>query len=417
VSADDAVAPGSPAHPSRADDSLAGDVVAHKLAAARLWATNRYPYLATALFASPASPAPELGRLVIDRWWRVHADPEVVASATVPELGGELLHLATHVLRDHANRADTLGFSDRGELHHWVDAADAEICDDFPTDLHRVSPPVTPADLVCDDGRLAEEYYRRGIVRQETANDCGSGAHGHSPEWEPPPPADRSDPGVDQHDQRLIRRKVAADVASASPDAVGASLRRWAEGELRPQIDWRVELAAVLRRSLSSVSGAVDYSYRRPSRRATASPGVVLPSLVRPSVGVAVLCDTSASVSDEQLGAALAEVDGLLRATGTRSVTVLAVDAAINAVSTVTSGRDVRLVGGGGTDLRVGLDGVADLRPRPQVVVAITDGFTPWPERPPPVELVVALVEGDNHLAPPEPPAWARTVRVPAPHP
>ena len=398
-----------------ADPGPGAGQIDHKLAAARLWATSRYPYLASALFASPTLAAPDLGRVIIDRWWRVHADPQVVADATVAQLGGELLHLTCHVLRDHATRADTMGLGDQAELHHWVDAADAEINDDFAADLDRVEAPVTPTDLICDEGRLAEEYYRRGEVREGATNDCGSGAHGLSPGWEPPPPSDRSDPGVDQSDQQLIRRRVAADVAGAPADTVAPGLRQWAEQELGPGVDWRVELAACLRRSLSTVAGAVDYTYRRPSRRAAATPGVVMPSLMRPAVSVAVVCDTSASVTELQLATAMAEVDGVLRATGTRSVTVLAVDDAVNAVTTATSGRDVALIGGGGTDLTIGLDAALELRPRPQVVIVLTDGFTPWPETAPAAEVVVALLDGDAPLDPPPPPAWARSVAVPAP--
>jgi hypothetical protein len=392
----------------------ASDPTSLKLAAARLWATHHYPYLASAIFASPYLPAPDLGRLVIDRWWRIHADPAVVESSTVAELGGELLHLASHVLRAHAERADEVALTEQAELHHWVDAADAEVNDDFPPDIDRVSPSVDPSDLLCDQGRLAEEYYRRGAVREGETNDCGSGAHGRSPSWEPPPPASRSDPGVDPDDQRLIRRRVAADIANSPADGVGPGLRTWAEHHLGGRVDWRAELAATVRHSVYSVSGAVDYTYRRPSRRASAVSGVVMPSLVRPSVEVVVICDTSASVSDDQLGLAVNEVDGLLRAIGTRSITVLACDTAVAAVSRVTTTRGLTLTGGGGTDMAAGIEAAMARRPRPDVVVTITDGFTPWPPSAPGAEVVVALLETDGPIEPDPPPSWARTVPVPA---
>ena len=393
-----------------------------KLAAARLWATNRYPYLASAIFAMSAVPAPELGRVMVDRWWRVHADPAEVERASVAELGGELLHLTSHLLRDHAGRADDLHFGDAAELHHWVDAADAEIADDFPADAARISDAATAAALDCPTGRLSEEYYRTGSVRDGANVDCGSGAHGHSPSWEPPPPNNRSDAeaddrartGIGEDDQQRIRRGVAADIAAADADAVGQSLRDWAEGQLRPQVDWRHELAAVLRRAVGSVSGAVDYSYRRPSRRSGASPGVVLASMAKPSVEVAVVCDTSASVSDELLGVAMGEVDGLLRSTGTRSVRVLSCDDAVQTVERVTNGRDVTLIGGGGTDMAVGIDAAMEQRPRPDVLVVLTDGFTPWPEAPPRTEVIVGLLQEPHDLGvrPVDPPPWATTVTI-----
>lgn len=387
-----------------------------KLAAARLWATNVHPYLASAIFASPAESAPEVGRIVVDRWWRVHADPLVVEAATVPELGGELLHLAMHLLRDHAARGTTMGFTEPAELHHWVDAADAEIHDDFPANLERVSPTVAANDLDATDGRLAEEYYRTGSVRDDEHNDCGSGAHGWSPAWEPPPPSTKNERGITRDEQELIRRRVAADVANADADAVSAGLRAWAEGELVSTVDWRSELAALLRRSVSSVAGAVDYSYSRPSRRAASVPNVVMAGLRRPVVEVAVVCDTSASVSEDLLGIAVAEVEGLLLATGTRSVRFLACDDAVRTVGRVTSRNDIQTIGGGGTDMAIGIEAALDHRPAPQVIVVLTDGFTPWPsEAPPRAEVVVGLLDADVGVEPAEPPGWARTVRVTGP--
>ncbi len=390
----------------------------HKLAAARLWAAHRYPYLASAVFASPAVSAPGLGRVVIDRWWRIHADPTTVAASEVADLGAELLHLASHVLRDHADRADRVGLSDADELHHWVDAADAEIADDFPHDLAGLRVRPSPADLDLPTGRLAEEYYRTGSVRDpddgEDLRDCGSGAHGRPPPWEPPPPdPDDDGAGIDGRDADAIRRRVAADILGADPSTVGAGLRTWARRTIEGSVDWRTELAAVLRRAQATVAGAVDYSYRRPSRRAAAVRGVILPALRRPAVDVAVVCDTSASVSDELLAVAVVEIDGIVRAAGTRAVTVLACDDAVQATTRVVAPDDLVLIGGGGTDLGVGLGAAAELTPRPDLVVVVTDGFTPWPEGPPTAPVVVALLPTDDGLpAPPPPPPWTTTVAI-----
>lgn len=402
--------PGSDSPPRSGSPSEA-ELDGAKVAAARLWATNQYPYLASAVFASPTLPAPELGRIVIDRYWRIHADPTVVQRASVAELGGELLHLATHVLRDHAGRADGVGLGDEDELHHWVDATDAEIHDDFPLSLSRIERSIGPGDLDCEDGRLAEEYYRRGSVRADGDADCGSGAHGRIAGWEPPPPAP-GEQGIADAEQDLLRRRVAADVARAAAEEATPSLRRWADDLLHPTTDWRHELAAVLRHALSSEAGAVDYSYQRPSRRAAASPDVVLASLRRPRVEVAVVCDTSASVDDEQLAMAIAEIDGVLRAVGNRAVTVLACDTAVQTVSRATRGRDVLLAGGGGTDMASGIEAAVELRPRPSVVVVVTDGFTPWPAEAPPARVVVGLLPHDHLLDAAAPPDWARTVLI-----
>ncbi|HQR28191.1 MAG TPA: VWA-like domain-containing protein, partial [Nocardioides sp.] len=104
--------------------------------------------------------------------------------------------------------------------------------------------------------------------------------------------------------------------------------------------------------------------------------------------------------------------DGALRALGVGdpSVTVLACDAAVGAVSRVRHARDAVLVGGGGTDLRVGLFAAEALRPRVDLVVVFTDGYTPWPAAAPPGCAVIAGVLGRDRRELPPTPGWVTRV-------
>jgi predicted metal-dependent peptidase len=191
---------------------------------------------------------------------------------------------------------------------------------------------------------------------------------------------------------------------------VPAGLLRWAQEVLSPKVNWRVLLAAELRRAVAEVAGAVDYSYRRPSRRSAVAGQVVLPALRRPVPEVAVVCDTSGSMTADLLAMVLAEVEGLLRALGlARQVRVLACDTAVGPAQRVSSARQVQLIGGGGTNMGAGIAAAAALRPRPAVTVVLTDGYTQWPAEPPKgMRIVVGLI---GSLAPDAPP-WARAVRV-----
>ena len=139
---------------------------------------------------------------------------------------------------------------------------------------------------------------------------------------------------------------------------------------------------------------------------------MVLPALRRPVPEIAVVCDTSGSMSEDLLAMALAEVEGLLRAVGVaRKLRVLACDTAVGPARRVTSARQVELVGGGGTDMGAGIEAAAALRPRPAITVVLTDGYTPWPDGPPRGMRVVIGLLGDDA---PGAPGWARAVRVPA---
>jgi predicted metal-dependent peptidase len=401
-----------------------------QVAAARLWAAHRFPYLASALFAAPVLETPGSGGVAADPSWRMYVDPDAIADWSPDELGSVMVHLVGHFLRDHGERAQAAGVSE-SDAAHWTDAADAEINDDFGSDppgpdrardrdggrrrgddggeLHFPERPVLPEDLGCERGGLAERYFAEGSRREADCWACASAADGQGRPWE----GQDGPSGVGRNGQQLLRRQVAGEVLARQRQAgnVPEGLRRWAEDVLGARVDWRKTLAAELRRGITEVAGAVDYSYRRPSRRSTVAGDVVLPSLRRPVPHVAVVCDTSGSMSQSDLGRVLAEVDGVLRAVGVGStaVRVLAVDAAVHTAQRVTSARQVELLGGGGTNMGVGIEAAARLRPRPQVVVVLTDGETPWPPAPPPgVRVIVGLI-GPR---PPEPPAWTRAVRV-----
>jgi predicted metal-dependent peptidase len=389
------------------------------LAAARLWATagGRFPYLATGLFGAEVVAEPGSGTVSVDDGWRLRADPELTAGWTAAQLGSVLVHHVCHLLRTHGERAQAAGVS-APDARAWVRAADAEINDDLiPAGLELPGRPVLPADLGAPDGLLAEQYFEASTTDRSGKNkelaaagdwlDCGSGADGVPRPGDGPParPAWQAD---------LLRRQVAQDVIAHSKQAgdVPGGLLRWAQEMLNPKVNWRKVLAAELRRAVAEVAGAVDYSYRRPSRRASVAGNVVLPALRRPVPDVAVVCDTSGSMTEDLLAAALAEVEGLLRALGlARQVRVLACDYAAGPARRVSSARQIQLVGGGGTNMGAGIAAAVALRPRPAVTVVLTDGYTPWPAAAPKGTRVVIGLLGTGA---PDAPAWARAVRVDA---
>ena len=382
-----------------------------RVAAARLWAAMRFPYLASALFASSVVSAPGLGSIAVDRSWRLYMDPSVVDRWSTEEIGSVLVHHAGHLLRDHAGRAHQLGIDDTTEKD-WVAAADAEINDDlvdgelsFPVD------PIVPSALGCEPGGFAEDYFRSARDKPSCAGECGSGAHGQPRRWE------LRDDGIPQilpQSAHLLRCKVAAEIRNCAgklPGTVPLGWQRWADELLEPKVDWRRALAAAVRTGVANVAGSVDYSYMRRSRRASVMGEVVLPALVRPLPAVAVVVDTSGSMSERLLGDVVAEVEGILRAVGVgrNRVRVLACDTDVHKVQRVSSARQVELFGGGGTNMGAGIRSALELSPRPSVVVVLTDGYTPWPaEAPKGARVVVGLVGTGDWPAP----DWAKCVRI-----
>ncbi|WP_149179998.1 DUF2201 family putative metallopeptidase [Streptomyces sp. TRM49041] len=398
--------PGRPGTPPALDRT--------KLLAARYRAATDRPYLASALYALTVVESRGVPTMGVDRHWRCYVSPAFVEETPVAELAAVWVHEAAHLLRDHHGRAELLPAADQRDRHRVNVAQDCEINDDLLADgLPLPAGRMEPRLFGLPEGRLFEEYVAE-LPPEVRAPDCGSGAHGLPAPWEltgPDGPA-----RIGQAEAQALRRTT-AEAMRAHQRARGTlpgGWQRWAEQVLEPAVDWRQALAGAVREAAAWAGGAVDYTYRRPSRRTPALRGVVLPSLRRPLPRVAVVVDTSGSMGDGELAAAMAEITGVLREVGVRGnrVTVLACDADVHAVSRVTSADQVVLGGGGGTDMRVGIDAAMARRDRPDIVVVLTDGLTPWPDREPAACRIVAALIGPSA---PEPPGWVETVRVPVP--
>ncbi|MEV4613553.1 VWA-like domain-containing protein [Kitasatospora sp. NPDC049258] len=400
-----------------------------KLFAARLYAARVRPYLATALFALHTVESRLVPTMAVDRHWRCYVAPAFVDRTPVEELAGVWVHEVSHLLRDHHGRSDRVarerGLTGPGERLRMNIAADCEINDDaFGDGLVRPEGAVQPPALGLPEGELMEDYLRRFTLGPLTQGlvwlDCGSGADGLDRAWELGPDGAH---GLSAQERDAVRYRVAQGI-SGRPGTAPAGWRRWAEQAFHPPQPWRELLGAAVRSAASGAGAGEDYSYGRPSRRSAGVPGAVLPSLRRRPPRVAVVIDTSGSVSDAELGSALLEVAAISRAVGGRrdQVTVLPCDAAARVVHPLCRAEGIPLLGGGGTDLRTGFAKALATQPRPDVIVVLTDGQTPWPARRPPCRTVVGLFprqrsaaswdEDDPDHVPDSPPGWARVVDI-----
>jgi predicted metal-dependent peptidase len=401
------------------------DLDSGKLFAARLHAARARPYLATALYALHIVESRQVPTMGVDRYWRCYVSPAFVDCTPVEELASVLVHEVSHLLRDHHGRSDRFArehdLTGPAERLRMNIAADAEINDDaFGDGLVRPGGAVLPATLGLSAGELMEDYlrqFRLGTCTDDLAwLDCGSGADGLDREWELGP--DGAD-GLTAQERDAVRFRVAQGIIGR-PGNAPEGWRRWAEEALHPPQHWRDLLGAAIRSAASAPGVGEDYTYGRPARRSAGVPGAVLPSLRRTPPRVSVIIDTSGSVSDAELGSALLEVAAISRAVGGRRdlVTVLSCDAAARMAHPLCRAEGIPLIGGGGTDLRVGFDRALRSRPAPDVLVVLTDGQTPWPSSRPGCRTVVGLFrrkvawsEHDDYT-PDGPPEWARVVDI-----
>ncbi|MER5945037.1 VWA-like domain-containing protein [Streptomyces sp. NPDC001904] len=398
-----------------------------KLLAARLHAVKVRPYLAAALFALHVVEDPSVPTMAVDAYWRCYVSPGFVDRTPVEDLAGVWVHEVSHLLRDHHGRGEryarTHGEHGPGERLRRNIAADFEINDDIYGDgLKQPVGVVLPSMLRLDDGLLMEEYLRTASMADLGPElawlDCGSGADGHARPWELGPEGAN---GLTRQQRDAVRFRVAEGI-KGRPGSAPDGWRRWADEAFHAPQPWRQLLGAAVRSAAGAPGTGENHSYRRPSRRSASLPGVVLPSLRRNPPRVCVVIDTSGSVSDAELGAALLEVAAIARAVGGRRdlVSVISCDAAAGVAVPLCRAESLELVGGGGTDLRSGFARALRGRHPPDVIVALTDGQTPWPSGRPPCRVVVGLFprgagyvdEDDPEFVPDSPPKWARVVEI-----
>ena len=383
-----------------------------RLQAARLWIAANRPYYSKAVFSCPVIPVAPPARVGIDEQWRIYANSEFLETLAVEDAAAELIHLLNHALRDHAQRARNSSV-DAMTVLAWNAAADCEINDDLYEDnLIEEDDWLFPEDLGMSECMPAEHYYRHLLdngVPVQVDIECGSGCHSHAVPHE----LHADTEALSDFDRTLLKRAVAAAVAdhrkAHGTGSVPGGLVRWAEQTLHPKVNWRQQLAAALRASVHHRTGTADYTWQRPSRRQQPEDLVLRPAMTRPVPSIAVVVDTSGSMSEHELDRALTEISAIIATVVPGdSVRVLSVDTGVHTDQRIHSTRLISLAGSGGTDMAAGIAAAAD-EASPDAIVVITDGWTPWPSaRPPGARCVIAALTDDCRLR--NVPDWIQTI-------
>ena len=398
---------------------------------ARAYAAQRLPWFAPALFRCRIIVTDSVSVASIDLHYNVYWNPAVVADIwashaaevdALQEIGFLWVHEISHRLRRHAERRQSLLSKRPVPPRDWNIAADFEINDnEWPgLVMPAAYPGMLPKQFGFPTGRLTEEY----LGHMDASNhrfaplpDEGSGVHGDRREWETGDLQELSDLDVE-----LIRRQVAERMQQAGPNAIPPSWRNWTENVLTSKTDWRRSLSHRMSVALQrGIGSRIDYSFSRPSRRQAVYHPILTPSLTGDRTArIAVVVDTSGSMGATSLERSLAEVAQVIR-TFDYPVTIIPCDdrtfEPVRVVAAAEAYRIQSLPGGGQTDMRAGIATAEKLRPRPDVILVLTDGFTPYPEARGAITVVFGLlVDGDTPVRelnrPPQPPFGKDSVLV-----
>ena len=398
----------------------AADGYSRHLQVARLRASYQRAYFAPAIFTLVPVKTDLIASMAVDNAWRLYYNESWLARHTVEENAAVLIHEVSHLLRDHEGRRRAAAATN---ARTWNTAGDCEINDDLAAEgLALPGDPPQPGNYGMEDGKSAEVYYHqlfkpsRGAGDDEdTARtvaraipDCGSGAHGEKRPWELPDDGESSGgtPGIDAVKAQLVRREVARRIQDtfAFPGDIPIGWRRWAYSVLTAKVDYMAIIRHTVRTALRDCTiGRYDRTYRRPHRRQGCYGDLIMPTYFQPRPKPGFLIDTSSSMQTAQLSRAVAELGGLTRQLGYGTEVVVACcDAAVHDVRRVFSAAQLQLFGGGGTDIRIGLQWFVERKSDPvDLLVVVTDCHTEWPPEAPPFPVITIRV-GDGAL-----PSWA----------
>ena len=378
-----------------------------------------------------------------DKFWRVYYDPTMIDKLDLHQAAAVLEHELYHLIRDHSGRGELKGI---GAINAtaWNVACDCEINDDIKADpsvdlvgaekvfqatfafAERLNPPQ-------EDGKTAEIYYDHMPKQKVMAVQCGSAAHGVEQPFEDGkrPVSDGNDekgspqdgkgqameeaPKVTAAEAHIIRKFTAEKIKEhiKAQGTVPAGLQRWAEEFGKSPINWHKQLASLVRNNLASAYGQRDYTYTKYNRRQPfmdrITGGIIMPAMVKPIPRFAIVADTSGSMGGDDLAIAARETEAILKGFGI-DAPFYTVDAAVHSKQRIRSAKQIDFQGGGGTDMRIGIQRAEEDNKRLDCVIVITDGETPWPNQPAKYNVVAVLTRDGSadHV-----PHWIKVVQIP----
>lgn len=428
------------------------------------WAPYIYQHIANLI----PVPRPGLGGITVDRHMRVYYDPDWLEQQPIDEPAAQIASGSLRLyLRHHKRCTEYLGENPTQEQLKCWDLASALVVDPMLKQMlavgkvqHQIDPPQwqLPQSQGLQPNLSVEQYFdllwerqqkqpkqpqpqpdpngapqdqqgnQPGDPHQGPPQHPGQGGTGSSADNQPKPwecdapgeqpkdadgnPTGEPAPdGVPEHVQKILEHAVSKEIERESNNRgnLPGGLARHAQEVLQPRVDPYKELHAAVRYSVAHKRGLGDYTWRKIGRRSP--PGSLrLPASHQPQPHVIVAVDTSGSMGSDDLSRALGVIALGLRSVPSECLRIVTGDTHLNVCQRVFHTSQVDFQGGGGTDMSRLLMECAELKPTPQAVIVVTDGYTGWPPSKLPMQVVACLTRnGDKSYPVPD---WIRKVAV-----
>ncbi len=359
------------------------------------------------------------GGITADRYLRLYYDRKAIEEWQPDWAAAEVLVHVEHYKRRHPQRQ-------RGRNPFlWGVSTRLAVVENLAGEKIRFHPGTLFAeDFRLPEDLLAEDYYlrlwhatsnRRRQVEQQVSDMVGgqamplvgSSSVEEMQEWERP--ATDNVPTVDYLVATMMQQEFMQTHRSKPGKGAGNEERSTAEVRAAA-VDWRTVLRGLLGTVICNRPGMADYSFLVPDPDLGLHPGLIMPGMIGTRANLAVVGDSSGSMGDSRIAQVHAETGRIVKTfEGEAGVLFYSCDAAVHQARTIYHPQQIRLVGGGGTDMGIGIKAAASNFPPPDAIIVITDGDTTWPKKGPEGIRVIVVLVG-NGSSPP----WAyRVLKVP----
>lgn len=410
---------------------------------ARLRCCKFMPYLTPHVMSLPMFKSSGVPTMAVDQWGRLYWNPEFLAGLELDEAAWVVAHEDAHVWMRHAERCKKhLGDSpSQWQLRIWNIAADCSINQILRETWKGMGKRKGLPDGGCyPEGfglplnKTTEYYYDKLVAKAEEysggtqgagGGENGSGADGQQREWEEGPPQSETggepgdengtskEIGLSKHEQGRLERVLAQSIdeydKAKGRGSVAGGWRRYADRILKPRIDPRRDFLASVKTGLARTKGYQHQTYARPNRRTETSGSMRMPTLYDLHPSMVLIIDTSGSMGGTDLGLSLGVIQSTCKALPRENLRVITGDTHAAHCQKCFSAEQVELHGGGGTDMGKIVEEAAALNPKPDLIVVLTDGDTPWCENVG-VKTIACITRPGNEWN--KPPAWIKTIHI-----
>lgn len=378
----------TPPAPPTAEEIEAARAAAKKVIdKARAFIVLDHPFFASIMLKRPFDERLDIPTMAVTDSGKVFYNPLFVAQRTAAEMVFAICHEVLHYASGHGIR--------RGQRDpkKWNVAGDMWINDTLKKANVGTHIPGC-VDVPGSAERTVEDIYASFPPDDDNGGGGGGGNQGGKQkpqgggqgDGDGDPMGSDMEPDDSSHDaskQSEIEAQRKLDVAEAAQVAkmkgkLPGVLQQFAANTIESKTPWYDILERFMTERV-----ATDHSWSKPNRRY--APDFYLPHHDSEGSMGEIVCqvDISGSVSQQEIKHYNGHLKRIIEQCKPSKVHVIYTDTEVQTHEEFTRPEDVQInfYSGGGTDMRAGFEYIKAKGIEPEVVVTLTDGYTPWPDK------------------------------------